>query len=69
MRLLYSEGTDCPGATEPNFMNGDSSWGSMTIGSPKSDYTRKDRIFRILKRKIVARRTLGICSSFSFFFR
>ena len=41
MRLLYSEGTDCPGATEPNFMNGDSSCGSMMIGSPKSAYTTR----------------------------
>ena len=24
-RLLYSAGIVCPGATEPNFMNGDSS--------------------------------------------
>ena len=27
-----------PGATEPNFMNGDSSWGSSTNGTPRSNY-------------------------------
>jgi hypothetical protein len=36
--LLYSEGTVCPGATEPSFKNGVSSDGCSTNGVPNSRY-------------------------------